>query len=257
VRAQIYDATADFEAGWVAGNNPNGVWSYGWTNGIAGPLTLFTRNHIPIVNNNLEHMWDDPNNSFGFTPSVARNTGGDFDDGNVTFTAGALILHPSGIDGQAYAHVIWTAPENGIYALESTFFAQQNNINVDVHILVSGVSVFDDAITSNGVSRAFSGDFTLSVGDTIDFTVGPNGDFVLHPGNTGLDAMIRKTDVGGSVTGMSPRTGKVTCRNLTTKKTVRITIPDGVRSWDCEQAGLVVNPGDKIKQTMMVTGPAD
>lgn len=63
--------------------------------------------------------------------------------------------------------------------------------------------------------------------------------------------------VGGLVTGMSPTTGKVTCRNLTTKKTVKITIPNGVKSWDCQQAGLVVNPGDKIKQTITVTGPAD
>jgi hypothetical protein len=63
--------------------------------------------------------------------------------------------------------------------------------------------------------------------------------------------------VGGSVTGMSPMKGKVTCRNVTRKKTVRITIPDGVRSWNCEQAGLVVNPGDKITQTITVTGPAD
>ena len=64
-------------------------------------------------------------------------------------------------------------------------------------------------------------------------------------------------NVGGSVAGMSPTTGKVTCQNLTTKKKVKITIPAGVRSWDCEEAGLVVNPGDKIKQTITVTGPAD
>lgn len=63
--------------------------------------------------------------------------------------------------------------------------------------------------------------------------------------------------VGGSVTGISPTSGKVTCRNLTTKKTVKITIPNSVKSWDCEQAGLVVNPGDKIKQTITVTGPAN
>lgn len=189
----IYDANADFEAGWVAGNNPNGVWTYGWTQDNSGPLTLFTRHEIPLVNNDLEHMWDDPNNSSGFTPSVARNSGGDFDDGNVTFLAGALILHPSGENGHEYAHVIWTAPQAGEYSLASTFFAQQNGINVDVHVLVNGISVFDNVITSNGVSRSFADVFTLLAGDTIDFAVGPNGDFSLHPGNTGLDATIRST----------------------------------------------------------------
>lgn len=65
--------------------------------------------------------------------------------------------------------------------------------------------------------------------------------------------------IGGAVTGMSPTTGKVTCQNLTRprRKTVRITLPAGVKSWDCSQAGLAVNPGDKIKQTITVTGPAD
>lgn len=68
---------------------------------------------------------------------------------------------------------------------------------------------------------------------------------------------ITEPQVGGSVTGMSPSTGRVTCRNVTTRKTVRITLPVGVKSWDCSQAGLAVNAGDKIKQTITVTGPAD
>ena len=63
--------------------------------------------------------------------------------------------------------------------------------------------------------------------------------------------------VGGSVTGMSPSDGKVTCLNKTTRQRVNSTIPAGVRSWDCEQAGLVVNTGDTIQMKIEVTGPAD
>jgi hypothetical protein len=63
--------------------------------------------------------------------------------------------------------------------------------------------------------------------------------------------------VGGSLTGMSVTKGKVICRNVTTKQTVKMSIPEGARSWNCEQTGLVVNPGDIIKQTIMGTGPAD
>lgn len=63
--------------------------------------------------------------------------------------------------------------------------------------------------------------------------------------------------VGGAVIGLNPETGKVTCRNLTTRKTMKITFPLGVRSWDCKQAGLVVNPGDKIRMMVTVAGPAD
>jgi YVTN family beta-propeller protein len=62
--------------------------------------------------------------------------------------------------------------------------------------------------------------------------------------------------VGGAVTGVSPT--KVTCENLTKKgkrMVVEVALPPGAKSWDCEAAGLVVSPGDTIKQT--VTGIAD
>lgn len=181
-----YDATRDFSAT----RNPNGVWRYGWSEGINGRLILYSRSSMPDINNGLEVGWDDPNNSVGFTPSVAINSGGDFNDGNVTFSAGALILHPCGVDGQAYSHVIWKAPRAGVYFLMSNFFAQQNGINVDVHILINGTSVFDSTITQNSVIRSFSRRILLAPGSTIDFTVGPNDDFVRHPGNTGLQAII-------------------------------------------------------------------
>jgi len=58
--------------------------------------------------------------------------------------------------------------------------------------------------------------------------------------------------VGGTVTGVNPR--RVVCKNLTTRKHVTILL-DGVTAWDCEAAGLVVNPGDRIWQT--VIGIAD
>lgn len=58
-------------------------------------------------------------------------------------------------------------------------------------------------------------------------------------------------DVGGSVTGVSPR--RVICLNITTRQTV--IIQNGAKSWNCEAAGLVVNPGDKILQKVL--GRAD
>lgn len=57
--------------------------------------------------------------------------------------------------------------------------------------------------------------------------------------------------VGGSVTGVNPR--RVICRNLTTGQTITIQLNSA--SWDCETAGLGVNAGDRIQQT--VTGRAD
>jgi hypothetical protein len=56
--------------------------------------------------------------------------------------------------------------------------------------------------------------------------------------------------VGGSVTGVSPR--RAICLNQTTGQ--RVIIPLwGAVSWDCGAAGLVVNPGDTIRQTVIGT----
>ena len=63
--------------------------------------------------------------------------------------------------------------------------------------------------------------------------------------------------LGGSVTSMSPTRGVAICQNVTTEELVWIDLPKGAKSWDCEQAGLVVNQGDFIRMWMLVQGPAD
>jgi hypothetical protein len=61
---------------------------------------------------------------------------------------------------------------------------------------------------------------------------------------------VDQNNVGGSVTGVSPR--RVICQNLTTRQ--RVTIPlGGAMSWDCESAGLVVHTGDTINQNVLGT----
>lgn len=58
-------------------------------------------------------------------------------------------------------------------------------------------------------------------------------------------------DVGGSVTGINKLIpgGQVTCINRTTDQEVTIAL-EGENSWSCEDAGLEVNPGNRIIQTI-------
>ena len=63
--------------------------------------------------------------------------------------------------------------------------------------------------------------------------------------------VLEPSHVGSSVSAVSPT--RVTCRNVTTRE--KVVIRNGARFWDCEAAGLVVNPQDIIQQT--VKGPAD
>jgi hypothetical protein len=63
--------------------------------------------------------------------------------------------------------------------------------------------------------------------------------------------------VGGSVTGIIPENGKgtVVCQNLTTHEAVRIPL-GAATAWDCEDAGLEVSPGDRIKIQLHLKGTA-
>lgn len=184
--AQLWDARRDFSTN----SNPNGQWSYGWSAGLTNPVVLFPRFHVPEVNNGQEEMWDDPANSKGFSPSVARNAGDDYNDGNVTFKAGALLLHGCGPSGRDYAHVMWTAPLASRYQVTGWFYAQQNGVWADVHVLLNGSPIFSDLILRNGQLRLFGWNLRLAAGDTLTFSVGPHNWLKLHPGTVGLEAII-------------------------------------------------------------------
>ena len=47
--ASSYNAAADFEAGWTAQSNPNGVWSYGYSSGFTDAITLYDSTAQPGV----------------------------------------------------------------------------------------------------------------------------------------------------------------------------------------------------------------
>jgi hypothetical protein len=190
-KSPVYSSAAlDFERGWVAGTNPNGTWSYGWSSDLTAPITLFSLTLIPPIDNGMQHMWEDPANNIGGAPHVARNSGGDYDDGNVSWIAGKLGLHPG--QGGTYAHVIFTAPSTGLYSIAATFYAQQYGISVDVHVLVNGKVHFSDTLTQMPESHSFAEFIPLRAGQTVNFAVGPNGLFDLHAGHTGLEAIVAR-----------------------------------------------------------------
>ncbi len=185
---QVYSAVLDYDAGWIAGTNPNGVWRYGWSSSLTSPLTLYSRHHVPAVDNNLKQMWDDPNNNEGFAPHVSRNSGADYNDGNVVFAAGALLLSPGA--GGTYSHVVFVTPSFGLYTVAATFYAQQYGVNADVDVVVNGKVKFHDTITGIDQSQSFARTFLLKAGQTVDFAVGPNRQSELHAAHTGLEAIV-------------------------------------------------------------------
>src|SRR5688572_29473367 len=72
-----FDPVADYDAGWLSGSNPNGAWSYGWSQTLVSSLTLYSQNYTTTQDcpTSTYRAWNDPTIDSGFTPSVIKNTG--------------------------------------------------------------------------------------------------------------------------------------------------------------------------------------
>src|SRR4029079_10376462 len=91
---QVYDANRDFDASLdppgPGGTNPNGVWTYSFSRGLASaPRRLFRLNFLDDpapVNCDAQAVWIRPEVDFGGgTPGVSKSIYGPCMNGNVNF----------------------------------------------------------------------------------------------------------------------------------------------------------------------------
>lgn len=139
-----YDAAADFSTT----NNPNGVWSYGYTTGsgfVASPAYA-PSGSVP-----------------GWTaPAVSDYLG-------VYTTTGGLILHPGNDLGEK-AILRFTAPSAGLYNVDVSL-SNGDNATTDYAITLNGTDLATGLVTSS-LSGNHSLLLNLAGGDTIDAIVG-------------------------------------------------------------------------------------
>ena len=156
-------------AGYSTVNNPNGAYTYGYTNTLGGALTDFTTGGT--ANGNIG-SWT--------SPSVNQYLG-------VYSRPDAILIHPG--PGGEYSVLRVTLAQAGSYHVSGTYSFDQTT-TTDVHVLTNNVSQFDDVITGSGSTKAF--DFTqyFAAGSTVDFAVGygSNGDY--YGDSTLLNASI-------------------------------------------------------------------
>jgi hypothetical protein len=140
-----YDAAADFSAT----DNPNGAWSYGWSqtlgsdfNPIATPAMFGDLDAWP---SNI-HLPGTPN------PAVVHNGTGDtiIFVRTIQYLPGQLGFHP-GPYGE-YAIVRWTAPSDGYIATHAVFVGLDfvGPTTTDVHVLYNGLAIFDGKVAGFG-----------------------------------------------------------------------------------------------------------
>lgn len=184
----IYDAAKDFSSS----NNPNGVWSYGWTQTLGSAFVQDAQNGSE---QGLDFWHGTTIGAFSsLYPYVAHN-GTDSTIlyyGGVNYAPGQMTLHP-GPDGQ-YADVRFTSPNAGAYSLAAAFTGVDTlGTSTDVHIFLNGVSIFDGAVNGNGASQDYTGSLTLSVGDVVDFVVGYGSNRSYNSDSTALSATLTYT----------------------------------------------------------------
>src|ERR1044072_3391075 len=179
--AQTYDFTSAFS---VTNGNPNGDWSYGYRTSLAGSLNLYTS----TVNVSTHQLWYTAGLSGDDALSVFKNVSGAVINGVQPGEAG---LH-SGPGGQ-YSVARFTAPVANVFTITGKFGAGDIG-TVDVYVQKNGATIFSG---SGVIDQSFNLTESISVGDTIEFVVGPAGGYEFD--STPLQATISSVPEPGTI----------------------------------------------------------
>jgi hypothetical protein len=185
--ADPFDAAAQFSLD----ANPNGQWSYGWSQGIGSTLVLDTIGARDSATGIDYWARSAPDESWpGFFPLVSHNgSGSTIVFSELVWQPGELSLHPG--PGGELSVVRFTAAAAGPYSIAATFagLAPEAVATTDVHVLVNGHSVFDGTVDSLVAKPSFGTVAHLAIGSTVDFAVGyGNGNY--YGDTTSLSATI-------------------------------------------------------------------
>ena len=104
---------------------------------------------------------------------------------SVSFAPHALALHP-GATGE-FSIVRWTAPVDTQCQVDVVFDGRDSTTTV-VATYFGGVLMTEGEITGVGVTVPIEGSFRVAAGDTVDFSVGMNGNYVYD--STGLEGTL-------------------------------------------------------------------
>lgn len=196
-RLTVMNAVRDFRP-----INPNGVWSYGWTESRlpSQEFILFSEN-ISIFEG--RYKWfvsrgGQQSPSITYVKSDAQGSPIDYE--NVVHSPDLLNLHP-GPNGERSV-VRWTAPASGTYHIEGWFEGinrpkfdrpMKPGTTTDVAVLYNQSFALKDTQISQYRARApISRDVTVKANETIDFSVGYGTDGNNESDATGLSIVITR-----------------------------------------------------------------
>ena len=177
--ATVYNATRDFSTS----SNPDGVWSYGYSasGGSSYSMTLF--------DNQLHSWWVKAGYVILDVPAAGINTSGSRLNG---VDPDQLFLHPGPVSYGDFAILRFTAPATGTYDVTGQFFAGDSG-SMSGSIVLEGniLAPLQYFASTTDLSIFTPLAVSLSSGETLDFVVGNNGNFLF--GSTPLSVTITST----------------------------------------------------------------
>ena len=183
--ATTYDPAASFEQGFLSKSNPNGVWSYGSSMGMTGPVSLFTQTtQDGTIGPNVQ-FWSPGAIGTGnpylfFNNGPALKTSGQ--QANLDILANQIVLSP---EAGLNSDVVFTAPVAGTYSVTGNFRGDLNPVAAVAGVVANGGLLLSAGITSDGQSVPFTYTVSLPAGGTVVFSVGGAGNpYITYTGLT-------------------------------------------------------------------------
>lgn len=178
--------TWDARTGFSATLNPNGVWSYGWSTTLAGPLTVFPDHEVTEG----AYNWVDDSIIENDAPNISDNT---LDTTVGVLPAHQIAMHPG--PGNQFTHCRWTAAASGTYNVWASFTARDTG-GPHGYILENGRTIGDNLLTEN-IEQDYTFDtLVLEAGDTIEAAVGVGADGVYYNDSTQFSLTITAVATG-------------------------------------------------------------
>ena len=192
----VYDAADEFSAD----DNPNGVWTYGWSVTLGSEVAPYNTGGS-VVAEGIDSWYFTPaggSSDVAVAGVVSHNSTSEARSAStVVFEPGQLVFHP-GVLGE-YSHVQFTPEESdGTYTVEVEFTGVDVvGTTTDVHVSVGGTSVFSDTIEGDSATFASTEPICVGAGGTIDFAVGYGTNLTYDYDTTALDVRISHVPVDG------------------------------------------------------------
>jgi len=191
VQAQTYDLAGDFSIK----KNPNGPWSYGYSETRGSAFNLFNTTFDQFIYGGHMIAWQLPYGDVTFAGAeqpIVKALETIDEHWSVVIPVGTVSMHPGPAGHNSV--VRWTAPEAGVYKIDGAFTGRDiYGTTTDVAVLRGSVPVFTDYVSGYNIPFPFTATMPLLKGETVDFTVGYGQNGYICD-STGVAATIEKVN---------------------------------------------------------------